>query len=182
MRQRTEKSKIEWKNWKRIEEIKNLTYLESVNRWSHMLHLKGFSPVWTLLRCSANLCASKNPLPHHSQAWGRSLEWRDFWCNKSLSRVIKALPHSPQWKAAIPVCKAMWYLRPRGVLKPRGHCKAKRTIRFRNFLKSILKMYFYKSDGPCALGSRSLWNSRVHFLIILIKSGMKIRILTVWHW
>ena len=104
---------------------KNLTYLESVNRWSHMLHLKGFSPVWTLRRCSANLWASKNPLPHHSQAWGRSFECLDFWCNKSLSRVIKALPHSPQWKAAIPVCKAMWYLRPRGVLKPRGHWKLK---------------------------------------------------------
>ena len=101
--------------------IVKILYLESVNRWSHMLHLNGFSPVWTLLRCSASLWANKNPLPHHSHAWGRSFECLDFWCNVNLSRVINALPHSPQWNAAIPVCKAMWYLRPRGVLKPRGH-------------------------------------------------------------
>ena len=53
---------------------RNSTYLESVNLWSHMLHLKGFSPVWTLRRCSASLCASKKPLPHHSHACGRSFE------------------------------------------------------------------------------------------------------------
>ena len=95
--------------------------LESVNLCSHMLHLKGFSPVWTLRRCSASLCASKKPLPHHWHACGRSFECRDFWWRISLFRVIKAFWHSPQWNAAIPVWSAMWYLRPRGVLKPRGH-------------------------------------------------------------
>ena len=37
-------------------------------------NLKGFLPVWTLRWCSASLCASKKPLPHHSHACGRSFE------------------------------------------------------------------------------------------------------------